>query len=67
MRFVEIRTWGTWEPGDNHQRFRVQKMRRHETIRSCLFSKKHTRLSDRDQGHTSIGSLLSILRNLTPL
>jgi len=35
-----IDSW-IYGPGDNHQRFRVQKMRRCETFRSWRFSKKH--------------------------
>ena len=43
-------TWDSWRygPGDNRQRFRVQKIRRHETFCNWLFFEKHT---ERDQGY----------------
>jgi len=52
--------------GESQPLMCVQKMRRHDTFRSWLFSKStHHRVTEARV--SSISSLLSILRNLTPV
>jgi len=42
LSLMSMEILGDTDLGDNHQQFRVQTIRRRETFRSCLFSKKHT-------------------------